>query len=322
MAIIKAIPEDFVVEEQTSVQPGEGRFTLFWLEKKGRTTLECMQYLAGRLGLPLKRFGWAGNKDKQAVTHQLCSVDGISFERLKGLETADLRLTAFGQRDRPVSTGELIANNFRITVRDLKHAIDVPAEFRFLNLFGPQRFSAKNATIGKLLVQRKWKEACTSLEEDSVAEHLRKEPAGFLTALRTLPLKLLRLYVHAYQSMLWNSMAVQLANTSLDRFAMIGFDFSAQVEEVAGRVMAEEGISPKDFLIREFPELSAESVERDLWCSTRMAVLEVSNDELHPGRKKQVLSFTLPKGCYATVAIDALLSKEFGDGVEDCVNAA
>ena len=78
MAIIKQLPEDFIVEElqpaKLKLSPGNCNYKYFWLTKKGLSTLEAIRAISDYLGISKDRIGFAGAKDKKAVTTQLISI--------------------------------------------------------------------------------------------------------------------------------------------------------------------------------------------------------------------------------------------------------
>jgi len=62
--------------------------------------------------------------------------------------------------------------------------------------------------------------------------------------------------------------------------------------------------------MREMPELCAEGSERERVMKVKnFKVLSFGDDELNEGKKKEVVSFFLPKGSYATVVLDNLINK-------------
>ena len=297
MYVIKHVPEDFVVEEISTVRPQQqGKFTYFGLLKKDYTTLEALQRTAAALHLPFKHFSCAGNKDRRAVTTQICSVYGApNLERLK---LKDISVKSIGFGDEPIHIGQLEGNRFKITIRNLdKMPNFVP---RFHNLFGEQRFSTKNADIGRHIVKREFEQAARTIAElftnipklqDCIAK------SDWIGALRSIPRKLLLLFVHSYQSLLWNKAA---SVSKAEKLPIVGFGTSVH-DDVTKEILREESISPRDFVIKQLPEATAEGAERAVWAEAKDLKLgNLEDDELFPGKKKVIVEFFLPKGSYAT----------------------
>lgn len=310
MYVIKALAEDFIVTETGSPQPsGSGPFAYFVLQKKDWTTLDALEAIGAKLGVGIERFGSAGNKDKKALTTQVCSVQGASGEQLERLTIKNITITYLGQAGRPVSLGTHEANAFIITVRNL----DEQPTFKttIINLFGDQRFSSHNAQIGRALVKRQFNVALDHLAHDAthaalLRDALAKQPKDTVGALRRLPNSLLSLFIHAYQSALWNAIAVELAERKAPAqdIPIVGFGTTqAEIDNLPflKEQLKAEALTPRDFVIRQLPDLSAEGTTRALYTTARgLKVGPLTDDELHPGKKKVTVEFTLDKGSYAT----------------------
>jgi tRNA pseudouridine13 synthase len=298
MYVIKHIPEDFVVEEVSSVKISSGAFAYFKLWKRNIATLDAMQKIAFALNLPLKEVSCAGNKDKIAITEQICSVHNVSKEHLEKLSFIDMTLSFIGYGPEPVHLGELEGNKFKIVVRNLDNRPKVSLKFK--NLFGEQRFSTKNAEIGKMLVKREFEKAALLIAKlhpgvKRIYVHLNQR--NFISALRCLPRKLLLLFIHAYQSLLWNKAAML---SSEEVLPIVGFGTEVN-DDVTKKIIADENLKPRDFIIRELPEVSAEGSERAVWAEAKnLKVGKLQKDEHFEGKSKVTLEFFLPKGCYAT----------------------
>ncbi|PIN87914.1 hypothetical protein COV12_01330 [Candidatus Woesearchaeota archaeon CG10_big_fil_rev_8_21_14_0_10_32_24] len=304
MYTLKEKPENFIVKEKSNVKiKDQGRFFYFKLIKKNRNTLDVVKEIAKQLSIKEKEVGFAGSKDRNAITEQLISIprkkvdvniDGVSLEFV-------------GQGDKPISLGDLDGNYFEIVISNYTGKID---NINFVeNYFDEQRFSQSNAKVGKHLVKKEFKEACSILGLDVVGNN-------FIGALTKIPLRMLRMYVNAYQSYLWNETVAEVLRKrdvvkeidySLGTFVfvrkredfqvpLIGFgsdEFkSDEIKEVIKNMMDKEEIRYKDFIIKQIPQLTLEGEPRDVF-------IEVKDFKVS-GNK---VLFFLQKGSYATMVI-------------------
>ena len=220
MYVIKHVPEDFVVEEVPVIKPSSsGKHLLFLLEKRNRTTQEVVSFLRARFGLRQSDIGFAGSKDKRAVTKQF-----ITIRSKKGLSRdfnfKDFKLKFLGFTDHRLLLGDLLGNNFRIVVRNVNPNMigDLMPVFPkqdfvfFPNYFGEQRFSKDNFDIGVAFLKKKFDVALSlimkTLNNERLIKRLdlklEKSPNDFLGCLRLLPKELLLLYIHSVQSLIFN----------------------------------------------------------------------------------------------------------------------
>ena len=157
---IKQIPEDFIVNEISKINKQEnGQYAYYILKKINYTTIDALQVLAKKFKIQLKNFGFAGNKDKNAVTKQKISI----FRGSKSFENAKLNnieLKYLGNGKIPISLGDLEGNEFTVTIRNLdkEHADKLllfnTKKIRCANFFGIQRFSSNNHLVGKQIIKR------------------------------------------------------------------------------------------------------------------------------------------------------------------------
>ena len=147
---IKQVPEDFVVKEKSSVNFGkEGEYSYFLMGKRDYTTVKAIETIAKSAHAKSKDLGFAGSKDRRAITEQVISFRG-SEKRLEGLKLNDIELKFLGKGSKPVSLGDLEGNNFEIVVRNIT---DSPKPInKITNFFGEQRFSKQNVDVGKVLL--------------------------------------------------------------------------------------------------------------------------------------------------------------------------
>src|SRR4051812_16214570 len=86
---IKERPEDFLVDELPAYEPsGAGEHIYLLIEKRGLSTLRAARILAQHFGVHERAVGYAGLKDKQALTRQVFSVHvaGKKLEEFPSLQ--------------------------------------------------------------------------------------------------------------------------------------------------------------------------------------------------------------------------------------------
>jgi len=282
---IKQLDEDFVVKEILNLKIEQGNNNYYLMVKKNWNTLDVVNQIKNRLNTDV---GFAGNKDKNAVTSQYISV----YKKKINFTIKDVSFEFVGTGQERIFLGKLEGNEFVITIRDLDKKLKPVKEV--INYYGEQRFSDKNALIGKLLILKKFKEACKEL-------NLEVNENDYVNALRRVGLAELKFYIHAYQSELWNKLASKSKKKVVPILGFLteGKDYDA--------IMKKEGITKVSFIIRNIPELSSEGGERNRIVKVqKFKTLKFEDDELNEGKKKQIVSFYLDKGAYATTVIEAL----------------
>ncbi|MBR9691348.1 tRNA pseudouridine(13) synthase TruD [Candidatus Woesearchaeota archaeon] len=329
---IKQKPEDFIVKEIPWHELDEnGEYSYFWLTKINYNTIDAIKRIALRLNIPLKKVGFAGTKDKNAITKQTISIKSVEKEKVESIKLKDIKLEYIGKGKDPISLGDLKGNEFVIVVRNLKtklsneseKGLEVPRELRrrikkrdlIPNLFGPQRFSKNNAEVGKFLVKRNFQKAIDLINQEEVKESLEKNPLDLIGALRQLPLKTRKIYIHAYQSLLWNkTVEAYLETGSYKNIKIPIIGFGTEIENIQDSdlkkiiidILDKEEISIRDFILPQVKELSSEGTERDLFVKPENLEISISEDKLNKNRFKAIISFSLKKGSYATTIIDYL----------------
>ena len=89
--LIRSCPEDFVVEEIPRVEPdGEGGHLWLWVEKRSANTDWVARELAKLAACPLRDVGYAGLKDRHAVTRQWFSVP-VAEDTIARFAAADIQ---------------------------------------------------------------------------------------------------------------------------------------------------------------------------------------------------------------------------------------
>lgn len=146
---LRATPEDFEVEEVPAYAPsGHGQHVFALIEKRMLTTRDAIRGLCEALGLDPRAAGWAGLKDRHAVTRQWISLAGTTPEAVKQADVQGVRVLDAAFHPQKLRTGHLRANRFVLRLREIEAArIDEvrrvlsAIEARGLpNYYGEQRF--------------------------------------------------------------------------------------------------------------------------------------------------------------------------------------
>jgi tRNA(Glu) U13 pseudouridine synthase TruD len=182
------------------------------------------------------------------------------------------------------------------------------------NLYGPQRFSKNNDEIGEALIKRNFKKAIELIDQPEVKERLNDYPGDFIGALRQLPLKTRKIYIHAYQSLLWNRTAKEYTKLSHKNIEIPLIGFGTDIESIQDEdlksiiqeIIKQEEITTRDFILPAIKELSSEGSQRKLFMKIKNLEIQITADELNENKFKAIVSFSLQKGSYATVVIQEL----------------
>jgi len=157
---LRATPEDFRVDERPAYLPaGSGPHLYLHVEKRGRTTREVVRELSRRLGVPDRDAGYAGLKDKAAVTTQWLSFPVARDPDPASLEGPGFRVLTASRHQNKLRAGHVRGNAFAVAVRggDLGRASACAAALTAAglpNFFGPQRFGqgGETAALGRALL--------------------------------------------------------------------------------------------------------------------------------------------------------------------------
>lgn len=170
---LKQRPEDFIVEELPLYLPsGKGEHLYLTIEKRGMSTTELIAIVARHFGVRRGAIGFAGLKDKHAVTRQTLSVHvpGKKPEDFPMLEHDKARVLGAQLHDNKLRRGHLAGNRFVIYLRDVdqmsgvlraKLVLDRLARVGVPNRLGVQRFGATktNHLVGRAVLLGAYEEA-------------------------------------------------------------------------------------------------------------------------------------------------------------------
>ena len=142
-------PDDFVVDEIPAFPAsGQGEHLFVQLRKRSLTTQELVAAVANVARVPARDIGYAGMKDKHAVTTQWLSLPPRALEPSSWQLPPGVELVEASRHERKLRTGQLRGNRFRVRLVDTPgdaltraRAICERIAARGLpNYFGEQRF--------------------------------------------------------------------------------------------------------------------------------------------------------------------------------------
>jgi tRNA pseudouridine13 synthase len=319
-ADFKRLPEDFIVEESLPFElSGEGEHDWLYVRKRETNTDWLAQQLARFAGVKPVAVGYAGMKDRYAVTSQWFSVHlpGRSDVDWGALSIPGVELLQNTRHARKLQRGALKHNRFTIRLRDVTgDTALLPARCELIrqqgvpNYFGEQRFGHG-------------------------LDNLRRAEAMFREPRRKLPRHKRSLYLSAARSWLFNCMlneriACASWNSRIDgdvfmldgRSACFADDAS---DDLAQRLQhgeihptaalwgqgeylaAGECASIETSVVDALPVFSQGLIDARLDAQRRSMRLMLRDIDIRLEAGDAVLAFDLPAGSYATMVLRELL---------------
>lgn len=165
--------------------------------------------------------------------------------------------------------------------------------------------------------------------ERAMIHHLCKDPTDFRGALRQLPKKLAIMFVHAYQSYLFNKLLQKrielgyglneiegdVLEDGCPTLPLFGFKskFSeGKAGELEKDILEEEGFDFRDFYIREMRDLSSKGYRRQISIKPEdLKIISIDSDDYNENKTMANISFYLNKGSYATTVLSEITKKDF-----------
>jgi tRNA pseudouridine13 synthase len=164
---LRCEPEDFIVDEDLGFAPsGAGAHVLVRVRKRGANTEWVAREIARHAGCRPGDVGFAGLKDRHAVTTQWFSIPasrgaayvGETTARVAGAKGEGYEVLEAHAHAKKLPRGALAGNRFAIRVRDVVAVseTDIAARVAAIsrdglpNFFGPQRFGREGANLRKI----------------------------------------------------------------------------------------------------------------------------------------------------------------------------
>lgn len=180
--------DDFVVTEVPLYEfSGDGEHLVLCVRKKDMSTWDMLEIISNTIGCKTRDIGYAGLKDKNAMTVQYISMHKSFEEKLSLLNHPNIKILSTTYHNNKIKIGHLKGNKFFVRFKKvfqndankIQNILGDIAKYGIANYFGFQRFGVEqnNYKLGLEILQGKRKE-------------------------RNMKLK--QMYINAYQSYLFN----------------------------------------------------------------------------------------------------------------------
>ncbi|PKY12087.1 tRNA pseudouridine(13) synthase TruD [Acidithiobacillus marinus] len=335
-AELKSTEADFQV---TEILPfavsGTGAHHWLWIEKRGLNTQEVAQRLARLAGVPVRDVGYAGMKDRHAITRQYFSVpiQPGSNPDWQSLDNEYLQILDITRHERKLRRGVLKGNSFRLVLRhcqgETRHweeNLEILKHRGFPNYFGAQRFGRHNL------------QEASRLLSGSARKMDRHRRGLLLSAARSALFN--RVLAERVRQNNWDTLLpgeiVQLDGSHSIFVASADAQELEQLQQRArdwdlhptGPLPGRGGLQPQDMagllekqVLEALPETTEIEGNLRLWPQQLAAqevdaarrALRARPDALEyywEDAQTLVLAFSLPAGVYATGCVEALLGRE------------
>ncbi len=152
---------DFRVTEINDIElSGNGEHLWLFIEKIDSNTNWVAKQLSNVCQVPQRQVGYAGLKDRHAITQQWFSIQlpkVTDCEKIQAALADEITILKHGKHNKKIKTGQLDSNQFEIVIRDIdgdkqniENNIANVIENGVPNYFGPQRFGHDMNNIQKV----------------------------------------------------------------------------------------------------------------------------------------------------------------------------
>ena len=342
----KQTPRDFVVEEIPLYEfSGEGEHLILFVRKKSLSTLEMVSMITKHLGIQNKEIGYAGLKDKHAMTKQYISLHKKHEEALESFSHDGIKIVSKTYHNNKIRIGHLKGNRFFIKIKKVNptsavkidEALKNISDLGMPNFFGYQRFGTDgdNHILGEKIAKGEKKERNVKVRKLLISAY--QSHLFNLWLSRRLEINtLVKNFKSSELEALLNMPAQEIEKLKKQKhpFKMIPgdimehyphgrlFDFDGSDEDVE-RFLS-RNISPTGLLCgskvktssslagiieKDFDdEINADGARRYAW----VYPTDIEG-RFKPVEAQYEMNFTLPKGSYATVLIEEIAKRKIVD---------
>jgi len=321
--LIRVEVEDFRVEEIPLITlTGEGSHLWLEVEKRNANTDWVARQLATRAGLPVRDVGYAGMKDRRAVTTQWFSIalQEAGNSNWNNWEIPDAAILQAHLHGRKLKRGTLSGNRFRIVVRNLEGSLD-DLEDRLQrvsrqcvpNYFGPQRFGHGGRNVAQ---GARWLEHGGRLP--------RNKKSIYLSSVRSFLFNLVlsrRVSLGNWNQIIDGDVASLDGSRSTFSCEMPDPELTRRCEEFdihpsgplpgsGGKQAVREAVEIEQNVLEPYETLIESMVRTGLKAARRALRLAPTGMEWERDGNDLILKFELPPGAYATSVLRELVTTD------------
>ena len=342
-------PRDFVVEEiPLYAFSGSGEHLILKIRKKNLTTFELIETLSALLGIKSREIGYAGLKDKHAMTIQHVSLPVKFGAKVAQFRHENIKILESTLHDNKLRIGHLKGNRFFIRLKKITpmnslkitQVLENLTRFGMPNYFGFQRFGndGNNHEIGRKIAHRETKIANkkrkvfllsayqSRLFNEWLNERIKlnkilsdfsvNEILGIYPQLDSSLIRILQAFSHPFKLLRGEIMhhyphgkIFELENLECECERFLARDVVPTGLLCGSRVKMAGQIAG----IFETPfidtELKEQGSRRFAWVFPEDVTYRYIEEEA-----QGELNFYLPKGSYATVFLEEIAHREIGEG--------
>lgn len=318
-ALIRHENADFQVVEQLGFEPeGDGEHVFLYIRKSGENTDWVARQLARFCQVSPRDVGYAGKKDRHAVTEQWFSVRlgvhrNLNWQLFGGDSIEVLHAV---RHPRKLRLGVLRGNRFRLRLREVDDMAALEARFARLaagvpNYFGEQRFGVEFGNLDKGL----------ALLRGELKERQRHKKGLYLSAVRSWLFN--RLLSERIGQGLWSKIlpgdvlmldgshscfAAEAPDAALERRLAEGdLDLTGPLPGSAGSLLGGDALAwesatlaPWQPVIEDLSQLGLRSERRALRLRPQGLAIQRESD------RQCCIEFELPSGAFATSVLREL----------------
>jgi tRNA pseudouridine13 synthase len=339
----KQSARDFVVEEIPLYEfSGEGEHLILFVRKKNLSTSEMIGQIARYLGIKNKEIGYAGLKDKHAMTKQYISIHKKHEEAIDNFLHESIKIISKNYHGNKIRIGHLRGNRFYIklkkvnptSAKKIDEALKNISNIGMPNFFGYQRFGndGDNHILGEKLAKGMARERNPRVKKlliNAYQSHLfnlwlsrrleinslvRSFEASEIETLLNMPndeIKKLKQQTHPFK-LIDGDVMEHYPHGRLFDFEGDEHDFerfNARDISVTGllcgkKVKIASGMA-RDIEKDFDDDISVDGARRYAW----VYPTEIEG-RFNPVEAQYEMNFTLPKGSYATVLIEEIAKRK------------